>query len=208
MIAEAEKAAEALEIAAQKSPLAHASLIETRKLISEAIQSIESIEKEVAFTDGNLSPPSTELVSHTADEIGALDDAGERINGWHAVMPLESGINDLENGQHALQGLLNGKSSALLSSSGEYGLLGDRDEVYQLISSDISPEKGANITQPSTSTQKLDGDEANESPGDEKKPLPNGLISESKIEEAPSQPPTTTTKKWVRGKLVEVGEGS
>lgn len=208
LIAEAEKAAEALEIAAQKSPLAHASLIETRKLISEAIQSIESIEKEVAFTDGNLSPPSTELVSHTADEIGALDDAGERINGWHAVMPLESGINDLENGQHALQGLLNGKSSALLSSSGEYGLLGDRDEVYQLISSDISPEKGANITQPSTSTQKLDGDEANESPGDEKKPLPNGLISESKIEEAPSLPPTTTTKKWVRGKLVEVGEGS
>lgn len=207
LIAEAEKAAEALEIAAQKSPLAHASLIETRKLISEAIQSIESIEKEVAFTDGNLSPPSTELVSHTADEIGALDDAGERINGWHAVMPLESGINDLENGQHALQGLLNGKSSALLSSSGEYGLLGDRDEVYQLISSDISPEKGANITQPSTSTQKLDGDEANESPGDEKKPLPNGLISESKIEEAPSLPPTTTTKKWVRGKLVEVGEG-
>lgn len=208
MIAEAEKAAEALEIAAQKSPLAHASLIETRKLISEAIQSIESIEKEVAFTDGNLSPPSTELISHTAAEIGALDDAGERINGWHAVMPLESGINDLENGQHALQGLLNGKSSALLSSSGEYDSLGDRDEVYQLISSVISPEKGANITQPSTSTQKLDGDEANESPGDEKKPLPNGLISESKIEEAPSQPPTTTTKKWVRGKLVEVGEGS
>ncbi|XP_009614006.1 uncharacterized protein [Nicotiana tomentosiformis] len=208
LIAEAEKAAEALEIAAQKSPVAHASLIETRKLISEAIQSIESIEKEVAFTDGNLSPPSTELISHTAAEIGALDDAGERINGWHAVMPLESGINDLENGQHALQGLLNGKSSALLSSSGEYDSLGDRDEVYQLISSVISPEKGANITQPSTSTQKLDGDEANESPGDEKKPLPNGLISESKIEEAPSLPPTTTTKKWVRGKLVEVGEGS
>ncbi|OIT05210.1 PREDICTED: uncharacterized protein LOC109223971 [Nicotiana attenuata] len=208
LIAEAEKAAEALEIAAQKSPVARASLIETRKLISEAIQSIESIENEVAFIDGNLSPPSTELVSHAADEIGALDDAGERINGWHAVMPLESGINDLENGQHALQGLLNGKSSALLSSSGEYDILGDRDEVYQLISSEISPEKGANITQPSTSTEKLDGDEANESPGDEKKPLPNGLISESKIEEVPSQPPITTTKKWVRGKLVEVGEGS
>ncbi|TYH71020.1 hypothetical protein ES332_D05G155900v1 [Gossypium tomentosum] len=44
LIAEAEKAAKALEIAAMKSPVAQASLIETRKLIAEAIQSIESIE--------------------------------------------------------------------------------------------------------------------------------------------------------------------
>ncbi|XP_060206044.1 uncharacterized protein LOC132633562 isoform X1 [Lycium barbarum] len=212
LIAEAEKAAEALEVAAQSSPVAQASLVETRKLISEAIQSIESIETEVAVIDGNLSPPSTELLSHTADkgdsEFGALVDPGERINGWHTVTPTN---RDLENGQHALQGLLNGKSSALSSGSGDYDLLGDRQEVYQMISSNLSLEKEANnITQPTTSTQRLDEDEANESPGDEQKqllnsdesdegqggeqkPLPNGLIS---------------GKKWVRGRLVEVSEGS
>ncbi|KAL7233315.1 hypothetical protein ACSBR1_017028 [Camellia fascicularis] len=41
LIAEAEKAAKALEAAASKSPLAQASLIETRNLIAKAIQSIE-----------------------------------------------------------------------------------------------------------------------------------------------------------------------
>ncbi|MCD7450963.1 hypothetical protein HAX54_009111 [Datura stramonium] len=207
LIAEAEKAAEALEMAAQNSPVAQASLIETRKLISEAIQSIESIEKEVAVTDGNLSPSPTELASHIADEgdseFGALADPGEKINGWHAVpTPMDSGIQDLQNGQHALQGLLNGKSPALLSSSSYYDLLGDRREVYQMISSNLSLEKEANFTQPSTSTQRLDEDEGNDSPGDEQMPLPNGLISGAKIEAA------TTTKKWVRGRLVEVGEGS
>ncbi|KAL5061383.1 hypothetical protein RYX36_032987 [Vicia faba] len=43
LIAEAEKAAKALEDAAQKSPVVQASLIETRKLIDEALHSLESI---------------------------------------------------------------------------------------------------------------------------------------------------------------------
>lgn len=212
-------------MAAHYSPVAQASLIETRKLISEAIRSIESIENEVAVTDGNLSPPSTELASLTADngdsEFGALADPGERINGWHAVPPMDSGIYDLDNGRHALQGLPNGKSTALLSSTGDYDLLGDRQDVYQMISSNLSLEKEASITQPSTSTQRLDEDEANESPGDEQKhllnkdeanagpgdeqkPLPNGLITGAKTEAATT---TSTTKKWVRGRLVEVSEG-
>lgn len=224
LIAEAEKAAGALEMAAHNSPVAQASLVETRKLISEAIRSIESIEKEVVVTDINLSTSPTELAGHTADkgdsEFGAPADPGERINGWHAATPMDSGIYDLDNGRHALQGLPNGKSTALLSSSGDYDLLGDRQEVYQIISSNLSLEKEASITQPSTSTQRLDEDEANESkgeepsrllsrdeakkgPGDEQKPLTNGLISWTKIEAA-----TTTTKKWIRGRLVEVSEGS
>lgn len=224
LIAEAEKAAEALEMAAHNSPVAQASLIETRKLISEAIRSIESIEKEVSVTDRDLSPPSTELGSHTAadgdSEFGALADPGERrINGWHAVTPMDRGIYHLDDGRHALQGLPNGKNTALLSSSSDYDLLGDRQEVYQMISSNLSLEKEVNITQSTTSTQRFDEDEANgspgdehkqllnrdeanASPGDEQKPLPDGLISGAKIEAA------TTTKKWVRGRLVEVSEGS
>ncbi|KAK9148493.1 hypothetical protein Scep_007250 [Stephania cephalantha] len=44
LIAEAEKAASALEVAALKSPLARASLLETRKLIAEATRSLEVAE--------------------------------------------------------------------------------------------------------------------------------------------------------------------
>ena len=44
MIAEAQKAAKALEVFEMKSPLAQASLVEARKLIAEATQTIEKIE--------------------------------------------------------------------------------------------------------------------------------------------------------------------
>ncbi|XP_015069772.1 uncharacterized protein LOC107014398 isoform X1 [Solanum pennellii] len=226
LIAEAEKAAEALEMAAHNSPVAQASLIETRKLISEAIRSIESIEKEVSLSDGDLSPPSTELGSNTADEgdseFGALADPSERrINGWHSATPMDRGIYHLDDGRHALRGLPNGKSTTLLSSCSDYDLLGDRQEVYQMISSNLSLEKEVNVTQSTNSTQRFDEkdeanespgdeqkqllnrDEANASPGDEQKPLPNGLISGSKTEATT----TTSTKKWVRGRLVEVSEG-
>ncbi|GMP43140.1 hypothetical protein CsSME_00012615 [Camellia sinensis var. sinensis] len=61
--AEAEKAAKALEAAATKSPLAQASLIETRNLIAKAIQSIEIGQID---SHGNGRHPSialTELVN-------------------------------------------------------------------------------------------------------------------------------------------------
>ncbi|XP_022720807.1 uncharacterized protein LOC111278446 [Durio zibethinus] len=45
LIVEAEKAVKAPEVAAVKSPVVRASLIESRKLIAEAIQLIESIER-------------------------------------------------------------------------------------------------------------------------------------------------------------------
>lgn len=43
LIAEAENAVKALEVYATSNPSAQSSLVETRKLIAEAIQSIESI---------------------------------------------------------------------------------------------------------------------------------------------------------------------
>ncbi|CAL5383200.1 unnamed protein product [Camellia sinensis] len=56
--AEAEKAAKALEAAATKSPLAQASLIETRNLIAKAIQSIETGQID---SHGNGRHPSIAL---------------------------------------------------------------------------------------------------------------------------------------------------
>lgn len=74
LIAEAEKAAEALEIAAIKSPIARASLIETRKLIAEAIQSIESIEGAEVISNEigkHLSVHSAKLTTEIDKEIGS-----------------------------------------------------------------------------------------------------------------------------------------
>ncbi|CAI0418830.1 unnamed protein product [Linum tenue] len=66
LIAEAEKAAKVLEVAAAESPIARASLIETRKLIAEAIQSIESVDR------GDVDLATTEL----SDEEKEIDAAG------------------------------------------------------------------------------------------------------------------------------------
>lgn len=58
LIAEAEKAAKALEVAALKSPLAQASLIETRNLIAEATRSIKKIESGRLALHGSGDEPS------------------------------------------------------------------------------------------------------------------------------------------------------
>ncbi|GMP43251.1 hypothetical protein CsSME_00012685 [Camellia sinensis var. sinensis] len=62
--AEAEKAAKALEAAATKSPLAQASLIETRNLIAKAIQSIEIGQID---SHGNGRHPSIALAELVAE---------------------------------------------------------------------------------------------------------------------------------------------
>ncbi|KAE9616011.1 hypothetical protein Lalb_Chr04g0261261 [Lupinus albus] len=63
LIADAEKAAKALEVAATKSPIARASLIETRKLIAEAIQSLESIDTQ-GITDNNAPSPALNEINN------------------------------------------------------------------------------------------------------------------------------------------------
>ncbi|XP_031401814.1 uncharacterized protein LOC116211520 isoform X3 [Punica granatum] len=55
LIAQAEKAAEALEFAATRSATAQASLLETRKLIAEAIELIEAVEKGEISSNENVS---------------------------------------------------------------------------------------------------------------------------------------------------------
>ncbi|KAK4395015.1 hypothetical protein Sango_1655800 [Sesamum angolense] len=88
LIAEAEKAAEALELAAKKSPLAKASLMESRMLIAEAIQLIESIEHEDRISSEN-EENSTEPASHLEEEIDSDTQDLEvmkhtKVNGVHS----------------------------------------------------------------------------------------------------------------------------
>jgi hypothetical protein len=97
LIAEAERAADALEIAAKTSLLARESLIETRKLIAEAIQSLESthIEQDEQVHDSPLVE-NLENQSQESEE--------KQVNGSRSD---HLGMVDLGFGKFTLQELLN-----------------------------------------------------------------------------------------------------
>ncbi|KAK8933632.1 hypothetical protein KSP39_PZI015371 [Platanthera zijinensis] len=109
LIAEAERAAEALEIAALTSPLAKASLLETRKLIAEAALSIQSIEG-----GHSLAPPSPaepHLDGSSAGSKANLHEAARKeqlVNGFHAL-PSPEIVVDV--GKHQMWCEMNGRGS-------------------------------------------------------------------------------------------------
>ncbi|XP_050380824.1 uncharacterized protein LOC126798045 [Argentina anserina] len=125
LIAEAEKAAMALEASATRSPVARASLIETRQLIAEAIRSIESIDTMQSFTRENeeSSVASDEMISQSQKENwfwGLTEADDERVNGTrtyasHKNEMLSVAPNELcsliekENGTWGLAEADNGK---------------------------------------------------------------------------------------------------
>ncbi|XP_054779662.1 uncharacterized protein LOC129287501 isoform X2 [Prosopis cineraria] len=169
LIAEAEKAAKALEVAATRSSIAQASLIETRKLIAEATQSLESIDTQ-QITESNGSSMVLSQVDEEkgiAFEVPNRPDMGQ-INGHKTLL-----TKDKFEGIHrfSLQKLLNGTN----------GLFSPLRFDSHLA------EQGQSI----------------ESQSD---PLTMGEIQPPK-NDTPSRLPTVT-KKWVRGRLVEVVEES
>lgn len=189
MIAEAEKAAKALEVAATRSPIARASLLETRKLIAEAIQSIESIDIE------QMASPQTEEQNAAASysyEVGTPNDEGDSLAGKEdqnrAVQTMANGTQlfpssidkDFDFSKFSLQDLLGGEKDLPASSNG-YGLSH---------SSFSSLTNHPNGNKPS-----------------DHKPSLNGTKLHHLEEKADSQV-ITVTKKWVRGRLVEVAEGA
>lgn len=149
---EAEKAAKVLEVAAMTSPVAHASLLESKKLIAEATQLIESLEiSQVA----------------TSDEDGTC----------HQEQPGEV------NGTHTLP--INGESLHL-----------------NLRCSDLPQPNGTRVDPPSPESNgaiKLS----------ESLHLPNGSNACHGVgEKGESLESGNVTKKWVRGRLVEVTEAA
>ncbi|XP_031401813.1 uncharacterized protein LOC116211520 isoform X2 [Punica granatum] len=163
LIAQAEKAAEALEFAATRSATAQASLLETRKLIAEAIELIEAVEKGEISSNENVSHgPSgggTGLSGRVGYEKikGSFEEPSHKwtVNGRQSLVS-GNGVG-FDFSKFTLQNVLNLDGQFTLSGSGEM---------------DMSP----NGTQGS-----LDSDQGEESPG-----------------------PVRVTKKWVRGRLVEV----
>ncbi|KAJ0074746.1 hypothetical protein Patl1_33870 [Pistacia atlantica] len=197
LIAEAEKAAKALEVAAMKSPIAQASLMETRKLIAEAVQSIESIEMGQVTSNnengGYSSVDSAEVVSEVKEEIetqkGVLSQAEHiKVNG---TQPLPSKDEAFNFGSFTMPDKLNGEELLPRNSNG-----------YSLQTLNLET-----LIRKPDSAKQLGHLEPNGNAKFEKNPQPNGARVHSMEEETASKP-DSVTKKWVRGRLVEVTEGA
>lgn len=199
LIAEAEKAANTLEAAAVRSPIARASLIEARKLIAEAIQSIESVDTGYSVSNDSISneidrhpDPSlapTKQISEVEKEINAGNGglgqvALRQVNGTKILETSKD--EDLNFCNLAFNDILNGEKELHHLGTSAYGL----------------PSLSmASPVDHSSSRKQPDQVEPNGSLKSEKINLPNGSRVQYVKEETPSKP--DTTKKWVRGRLVE-----
>ncbi|KAF7134739.1 hypothetical protein RHSIM_Rhsim08G0245400 [Rhododendron simsii] len=203
LIAEAEMAAKALEAAAMTSPVAQASLIETRKLIAEAIQSLQSIEKGQIHSNEtdvqNPSVASADLVNHMEKESSG------KINGTQALESRESDIKDFGFGKFNFQYLLNGDDEVLPTTGCD--LLNGKEELYRTGSSDSgwSPSELNSVLKQSGITEQLSQLEPN-GKNSLQKEVPLGGAELKPDEEVKPPSSITVNKKWVRGKLVEVEE--
>lgn len=198
LIAEAEKAANALEVAAAWSPLAQASLVETWKLIAEAIQSMKSIETGEGNSDENgqnLQCIFTGSVNNVEKEIdiafeGLLVKDQMKVNGARALTSYEGDISELGFEKFNLQDLMNPDNENIPTSSCD-GNIG------------LSQLKSGHTIEPSSNFKGQLNQFVPNGSNRHENLASNGAKSESgKKEKTPKSIPIT--KKWVRGKLVEV----
>lgn len=203
MIAEAEKAAKALEIAAKTSPLAHASLMESRMLIAEAHKLIESIEiKDAAASiedqKGNdLSEPVPNLENKTyADEQTLELTKPAKLNGVHNISADLEEMDSFSFDEFIFADFINGTgSSPYPLETEETGPNGFISSVLDSMMnrSDLTKNHVDHKPNPngiSVHTQN---------------PADNGLELRSENAEA-AKKEANVIKKWVCGRLVEVKE--
>ncbi|CAA2982479.1 Hypothetical predicted protein [Olea europaea subsp. europaea] len=193
LIAEAEKAAAALEITAKNSPLARASLVETRMLIAEAIQSIESIRQGDLVSnqyDSNFQAPS-KLVPHFEEDISAEIKSPSHVDPRKVNGDQSSWSSDIEARDVELD-VFQDYDKDLLKIGGK----------YLKLSSDF-PQLNSMMKHSNFIKQIADDPKPNGINGLAQK-LPNGLKFQSENAAPPKQ--VTITKKYICGRLVEVAE--
>ncbi|CAD5315471.1 unnamed protein product [Arabidopsis thaliana] len=199
LISEAEKAAKVLEIAALKSPVAQASLLESKKLIAEATQLIKSLEMRQIASDEDgtypflLSPQPNDSESETKD-TNDQERPGE-INGTHTLqingesLHMNMRSNDLPT--FVIEGTTNQFVSDMESNTSQ----GGREDIKLGI---VGQPNGTRVHPPAESNGAISLAENH--------PLPNGYHGID--EKAASLESGNVTKKWVRGRLVEVTEAA
>ncbi|XP_010501042.1 PREDICTED: uncharacterized protein LOC104778317 isoform X2 [Camelina sativa] len=204
LISEAEKAVKVLEIAALKSPVAQASLLESKKLIAEATQLIESMEmRQIASdedgTDPNNSVQEVDSESETKDAHDQEEQPGE-INGTHtfpingeSLLHLNMRSSDLPTFN------IEGTTDQFVSEKGSNTSQGDREDIKHGI---VPQPNGTRVHPPAESNGAVRRHAADA----EDHPLPNGYHGMD--EKVASLETGHVTKKWVRGRLVEVTEAA
>ncbi|GAA0169927.1 hypothetical protein LIER_24305 [Lithospermum erythrorhizon] len=210
LISESEKAAKALEAAVEKNPLAQESLIEARMLIAEAKQLIESIEKAELSSHVNGTSSvlaSFDLVAYSEDKLS--DDAADRkVNGSKCLGTSPGNIDDLVPNNFAKQNKVNGERYEGLSLKSKIFDLPNGDNSLSVRSSDydLSPEELNNMIKHPTFQRHYHSAAVNGSQKNTELPL-TSRIQEQHDDDGPHKS-INTTKKWVRGRLVEVLESS
>ncbi|CAN1827793.1 Ubiquitin-conjugating enzyme E2 34 [Linum perenne] len=179
-IAEAEKAAKVLEAVAAESPIARDSLIETRKLIDEAIQSIKSINGGVL--DLGTTEPANEVKTDNLIELSGSTkpEAVKVINGTKtdAIHAEEEALINFTNLDNIHDNYINNHNEFHFTSHTE-----TRPD-------DCSIEPNGYL-KPGHSIE-LSGSEV-----------------EHTFEEQPGETASEPKKRWIRGRLVDVAlEGS
>lgn len=193
LIEEAEKAAEALEVAAMKSPVAQASLMETRKLIAEAIQSIKTIENRELASEADVPSRHQNYVEKNVEGIT------EDLN--HKDQKGMNGIAFLQSREVRDQDFDLYKRTMLDEMDMDYRL------PTNLCGHELSKLDLESLT------EKVDLRELK----DQHHSKPNGAVrlngmsspNGAKLPNHQDQmafATKTATKKWVRGRLVEVTE--
>ncbi|XP_021757670.1 uncharacterized protein LOC110722692 [Chenopodium quinoa] len=199
LIAEAEKAAKSLEIAATKSPVARASLIEARKLIAEATQSIESIKKQEPNSEDDLSLGTQNSVEKDENPFTEDNDQGHHggVNGT------DTGFTQNIDGQNPDIGVYRMPMLEEMDTNhqfprqlGGYGFseldIGSfigKSELRELIDQQHEHELNG--------ATKLNGSSSHH----------HGAKLQNNEDEVPPVPEKPVTKKWVCGRLVDFVEG-
>ncbi|KAK6915358.1 hypothetical protein RJ641_020475 [Dillenia turbinata] len=197
LITEAEKAAKALEMAATRSPLAHASLVEAKKLIAEATQTIEAMNMQHVTSNDSINgkvpySESEDVVENVSVETDALAEGLIKTDrkGVNGIITLgdsvENAVNGFNVGKFSIQSLLDNNNDIITPSTSGY-------EMPLLGWDSLMSQTGI--------IEKLGQLELNQE--EEKMLQPNGFKVQSG-KDGPASSSSTVTKKWVRGRLVEV----
>ena len=237
LIAEAQKAAKAFEVVAMESPVAQASLIEARELIAEATQTIEKIENgKIGSLHDDASEFQQNHVEKSGNGALTKDPSEQYPTGINGIAYLEASqghnadfnlhglamldnmdmnyhlptrldrckIRELENvdpatmrsGPHEKEVCRDPNVSSLKPASRETDSVRAKQEFEHgdtVEKLDLRALMGKCYHHPEPNgIAKLNGS-----------PVPNG--AEVHIHKAPAA--KTVTKRWVRGRLVEVIEG-
>ncbi|XP_019455610.1 PREDICTED: uncharacterized protein LOC109356642 isoform X1 [Lupinus angustifolius] len=189
LIAEAEKAAQALEFATTKSHIAQTSLIETRQLIAEAIQSLESIDAQGIVVSNIPSSSSSEVKKENDADFEALNQSHKDPVNGHETLSSSDYKFYKDLGKVSLQKFVDGDSEQLHPTS---------------INGFVSIPVGFNckIEQSSSSNQQCQTEHEHSSKYKIHTSSTVLGIQSIKDEKQPISP--TVTKKWVCGRLVEV----